>query len=67
MADPVSPCCQGEFCHCGEEAVKKVGEEWLPGEPEENQHRHNLTAYVCAKHYAELMGPVGARQVGYDG
>jgi hypothetical protein len=26
--------------------------------------RHNLTRYICAKHYAQLMGPAGAKQVG---
>lgn len=60
----VSKTCEGERCHCGREAVKKVGEEIPFDDPHPN--RHNLTAYVCAQHYAELMGPAGAQQVGLD-
>jgi hypothetical protein len=58
----VSKTCEGEKCYCGEPAVKKVGEEIPYDDP--YPHRHNLTSYICAKHYAELMGPLGARQVG---
>jgi len=57
-----SMCCVGEKCWCGAPASKKVGEEILPDDPE--PHRHNLTSYVCAYHYAQLMGPMGAVQVG---
>ena len=57
-----SRACIGEKCRCGAPASKKVGEEILFDDP--NPARHNLTAYLCAKHYAELMGPLGAEQVG---
>jgi hypothetical protein len=57
----VSATCEGERCHCGKPAAKKVGEEIPFDDPV--PARHNLTAYVCADHYAELMGPVGAKQV----
>lgn len=59
----VSATCDGETCHCGAPAVRKVGEEISYDDP--NPRRHNHTAYVCARHYAELMGPSGARSVGY--
>jgi hypothetical protein len=59
----VSKACGGERCHCGEPAVRKVGEEILFDDP--MPRRHNLTAYICARHYAELMGPLGAQHVGY--
>lgn len=59
----VSASCSGETCHCGGPAVRKVGEEIPHDDP--NPHRQNHTAYVCARHYAELMGPSGARSVGY--
>ena len=66
MAEPfVSATCQGERCRCGAPAVKKVGEEIAFDDP--NPQRHNLTAYVCAHHYAELMGPLGAAQVCHKG
>jgi hypothetical protein len=58
----VSAACQGERCWCGASAAKKVGEEIMFDDP--IPHRHNLTAYICARHYAELMGPLGAKQVG---
>jgi hypothetical protein len=54
--------CVGERCWCGQPAAKKVGEEIAFDDPMPN--RHNLTAYVCAEHYAQLMGPLGAEQVG---
>jgi hypothetical protein len=57
-----SKACIGEKCWCGEPAAKKVGEEILFDDP--NPARHNLTAYVCAAHYAQMMGPLGAQQVG---
>ena len=60
----VSATCGGEFCRCGEPAVRKVGEE-IPYDAPEGI-RHNLTAYVCARHFAELLGPVAARSVGYQ-
>lgn len=57
-----SRACVGEKCWCGAPAAKKVGEEVLFDDQE--PHRHNLTSYVCAEHYAQLMGPLGAKQVG---
>jgi hypothetical protein len=59
----VSVTCGGEYCRCGEPAVRKVGEEIPCDDP--CPRRHNLTAYVCARHYAELMGPLGGEHVGY--
>jgi imidazolonepropionase-like amidohydrolase len=53
--------CRGEVCWCGRPAAKKVGEEIMFDDP--NPARHNLTAYICAAHYALLMGPLGAEQV----
>jgi hypothetical protein len=58
----VSVTCGGELCWCGKPAVRKVGEEFAYDEP--NPERHNLTRYICAYHFAELMGPAGARSVG---
>jgi len=58
----VSETCEGELCWCGKPAVRKVGEEFADDEP--NPNRHNLTRYICAHHFAELMGPAGARSVG---
>jgi hypothetical protein len=60
----VSITCEGERCHCGAPAVRKVGEEIPIDDP--MPYRHNLTAYVCAAHYAELMGPLGAEHVGHQ-
>lgn len=57
-----SKACIGVKCWCGHAAAKKVGEEILFDDP--NPNRHNLTAYVCAVHYAQMMGPTGASQVG---
>jgi hypothetical protein len=57
-----SKACIGERCWCGAPAAKKVGEEILFDDP--NPDRHNLTRYICAEHYAQLMGPLGAKQVG---
>jgi hypothetical protein len=60
----VSAACHGEICWCGAPAVKKVGEEILFDDP--NPARHNLTRYICGPHYAQLMGPLGAKQVGVE-
>jgi hypothetical protein len=61
----ISATSEGERCAmCGAPAVKKVGEEIPFDDP--NQPRHNLTAYVCAQHYADIMGPLGAEQVGLE-
>ena len=57
-----SRACVGEKCWCGAAAAKKIGEEILFDDPMPT--RHNLTAYVCASHYAQMMGRAGAEQVG---
>lgn len=51
----VSECCQGERCHCGEPAEHKVEETIFDDDP--IQSRHPLTAYICHKHFREIMGP----------
>lgn len=52
----VSGSCKGEFCRiCNAPASHKVGEEIAWDDP--NKIRHNLTAYVCCKHFKEIMGP----------
>lgn len=57
----VSASCRGETCSmCGEPAVAKVGEEIMSDDP--HPHRHNLTAYVCPKHFGEIFGPRAARR-----
>jgi len=61
--DTLSKACVGETCWCGAPAVKKVGEEIMFDDP--TPARHNLTAYVCAAHYAQMMGAAGAEQVGF--
>ena len=47
----------GEKCRCGDDAIAKVGEEIMNDDPFQN--RHNLTAYVCEKHFRELFGDFG--------
>lgn len=59
-----SKACIGEKCWCGAPAAKKVGEEILFDDPIPT--RHNLTTYVCAAHYAQMMGLLGAKQIGVD-
>lgn len=60
----ISATCKGERCSCcGAPAVRKVGEEIPYDDPLRN--RHNLTAYVCARHFAQLFGATAARQVRY--
>lgn len=54
----VSKCCKGETCFCGQPAAHKVEETIFPDDP--HQRRHPLTAYVCEKHFAQIMGPWGA-------
>lgn len=60
----ISTTCEGERCWCGKPAVRKVGEEIPFDDP--NKVRHNLTSYICAFHYAQLMGPLGAKHVGVE-
>ena len=55
MTHFISASCEGETCSmCDSPATHKVGEEMLHDEP--NQYRHNLTAYVCCKHFVQIMG-----------
>lgn len=51
----VSASCEGERCHCGAPAEHKVEETIFHDEPMPN--RHPLTAYICHKHFREIMGP----------
>jgi hypothetical protein len=54
--------CEGERCSvCGEPASAKVGEEIMSDDP--FQHRHNLTAYLCAGHFTQIMGQGGVEWV----
>lgn len=46
--------CGGEKCSlCGKPAHRKVGEEIFDDDPQ--PIRHNLTAYVCYKHFTRIM------------
>jgi hypothetical protein len=38
---------------CGQPAHKKVGEEIPHDDPQPN--RHNYTAYVCQRHFNQIM------------
>lgn len=50
----ISDSCVGESCViCGAQATHKVGEEIPYDDPIPN--RHNLTAYVCEKHFNKLF------------
>ena len=52
----VSGTCIGEKCSvCGEPATNKIGEEIPFDDP--NRGRHNLTAYVCEKHFNMVLSP----------
>jgi len=50
----VSVYCQGEKCHCGKPAVKKISEVILP---DEDKMRHELTQYVCGEHFDKAVRP----------
>ena len=41
---------------CGAPSAAKVGEEIFHDDP--HPVRHNLTAYVCADHFRQIMGPM---------
>jgi len=63
----VSRSCDGESCTfrvkndiCGEPATHKVGEEIQNDEPMPYAARHNLTAYVCCKHFLMVVGPAAS-------
>lgn len=50
----VSPSCECERCgQCGKPATNKVGEEISHDDP--GSQRHNLTVYLCAEHFDNLM------------
>jgi hypothetical protein len=54
----VSASCRGERCSmCGAPAAAKVGEEIPHDDP--HPYRHNLTAYVCAAHFDQIMDRSG--------
>jgi hypothetical protein len=50
----VSQSCQGEKCFCGDKATHKLGEEIMHDDP--IPYRHNLTAYVCCRHFQMVLG-----------
>lgn len=53
----VSASCGGERCSvCGAPATHKVGEEIQWDAPEQDQFRHNYTAYVCCEHFRMIFG-----------
>lgn len=49
-----SATCEGERCHCGAPADHKV-EENIPFD-DPLPMRHPLTAYICHRHFVEIMG-----------
>ena len=52
----VSATCRGETCtQCQEQATHKVGEEIPFDVPNADIPTHNLTAYVCCRHFGRLM------------
>jgi len=54
----ISETCKGEKCRvCGKDATDKLGEEIPHDHPFKN--RHNLTAYVCKKHFRMIVGSLG--------
>lgn len=69
----VSGSCLGEVCgiclkHLGVRvtATCKVGEEIAFDDP--SQHRHNLTAYLCSRHFDEVFAPpTGVASVAQQG
>lgn len=56
----VSACCSGERCYCGDPAEHRVEETIFSDDP--IQARHPLTAYICHKHFREIMGPFADNQ-----
>ena len=58
----VSVCCKQEMCAlCGQPASAKVAEEIFFDDP--FLLRHGLSAYVCASHFLQLMGPAGINYI----
>jgi hypothetical protein len=61
----VSGSCRGEFCAvCGAAATHKVGEEIPHDDPDPG--RHNLTAYLCCRHFGLVLGPMARRRCGIE-
>ena len=53
----VSAACRGEICTmCREPATHKVGEEQMFDDP--SPYSHNMTAYICCRHFGLLMKTV---------
>jgi len=50
------------MCRCGNPAVKKVEEHIFDDDPD--QMRHPYVAYVCKKHFNEMMGIKRATLIG---
>ena len=60
MTEWISATCEGVRCtfeSCGEPAYAKVGEEIPFDDP--RPARHNLTAYLCRRHFTSVMGDYG--------
>jgi hypothetical protein len=58
----VSACCKDQQCAlCGQPASAKVAEEIFFDDP--YLIRHALSAYVCASHFLQIMGPAGLTSV----
>lgn len=53
----VSKFVKGEKCFCGQPAAHKLEEVVQSDDP--FKMRHPLTAFVCEKHFAQIMGPWG--------
>ena len=58
----VSASCGGEVCSiCGEYATHKVEEHIFSDDPRPD--RHELTAYICDKHFTRIMNRTGYMDV----
>lgn len=55
----VSKYCKGEKCFCGNYAEHKIEEKVFDDDPLPD--RHELTSYVCHRHFRMLMGPAADR------
>lgn len=64
MVHFTSASCRGERCSvCADPATHKLGEEIPHDDPQPN--RHNLTAYVCCRHFKMLLGPAAGCKTEY--